>query len=135
MTDLFKMKLSKIQPSQLYISQKKLASIENKLQGKGIESLEPIPVKKLGGEIIYTDGHTRAFLALKKGFSEITVEWDTDDLDWEMYEICVQWCKDEGIFSIADLEKRVVTRKEYEIVWYKRCAILHAELAEQRKLL
>ncbi|MHA1462434.1 MAG: hypothetical protein ACTSQ0_05130 [Candidatus Heimdallarchaeota archaeon] len=126
------MALSKIQPSQLYISEKKLASIKEKITKNGTVELDPIPIKKLGEDVIYTDGHTRAFLAYQKGDKEITVEWDDDELDWEMYEICVQWCKDEKIFSIADLQKRIVPHKKYEVVWYKRCKTLHTEIALKR---
>ena len=126
------MELAKIQPSQLYISEDKLASVKTKIAGKDIAELEPIPIKKLGNDIIYTDGHTRAFLAHQMGLAEILVEWEDEDLDWEMYKICVQWCKDEGIFTIVDLEKRVVPHKQYEIVWYKRCDVLHAEIEQKR---
>lgn len=132
MARIFKMALSKIQPSQLYISEKKLASIKEKITKNGIDELEPIPIKKLGEDIIYTDGHTRAFLAYQNGDKEIAVVWDEDDLDWEMYEICVQWCKDEAIYTIADLQKRIVPHKKYEVVWYKRCDTLHAEIDLKR---
>ena len=132
MPSVFKMDLAKIQPSQLYISEDKLASVKEKIVGNNLDELEPIPIKKLGDDIIYTDGHTRAFLAFQMGHSEITVEWEDEDLDWEMYKICVQWCKDEEIFSIADLEKRVVPQKKYEIVWYKRCEKLHSEIEQKR---
>ncbi len=126
------MVLSKIQPSQLYISEKKLANIKEKTNKNGIVELDPIPIKKLGDDIIYTDGHTRAFLAYQNGEKEISVEWDDDDLDWEMYAVCVQWCKDEAIYTIGDLQKRVVPHKKYEVVWYKRCDTLHAEIAQKK---
>ena len=132
MSELFKFSLSKIQPSQLYISKAKLSSVKKEMVGKEFDSIEPIPIKKMGEEIIFTDGHTRAFLAYQLGYKEITVEWETEDLDWEMYEICVQWCMDEGIFTIADLVDRVVPHKRYEIVWYKRCENLHAEIEQKR---
>lgn len=127
------MNLKDIQPSQLYISKKKLAKIQEKLDPNIKDSLEVIPVKKLGNDIIYSDGHTRAYAAHLLGWKEVKVEWETEDLDWEMYDICVDWCKKAGILTIADLETRVIAHKEYEILWYKRCRDMQDELIEQRR--
>ena len=128
----FKMKYSDIQPSQLYISEEKLAKIKEKFNSKDLSTLEAIPIKKIGEEIFYTDGHTRAFAAYQAGFSEIPVIWEDEELDWELYQICIKWCKDAGIYSIADLSERLVEQKEYEILWYKRCDDLHKELKKNR---
>jgi len=65
---------------------------------------------------LYTDGHTRAFAAYQAGLTKIPVIWEDDELDWEMYKICIQWCRDEGLFTIADLSSRVITHKNYEIL-------------------
>jgi len=54
------------------------------------ETLPPLPIKKLGQDVILTDGHTRALAAHLQGWQEIRVYWDEDDLDWEAYAICVQ---------------------------------------------
>lgn len=128
----FKMKVSDIQPSQLYISEKKLAKIKEKFNSKDISTLEVIPIKKIGKEIFYTDGHTRAFAAFQAGFTEIPVIWEDEELDWELYKICMNWCKNAGIYSIADLSDRVVNQKDYEILWYKRCDDLHKKLTIKR---
>ena len=97
------------------------------------ESSEPIPVKKLGGQVIFVDGHTRAFAAFLHGLSEVTVYWEEDELDWDAYKICVEWCKNEGIHTIADLKDRVVSQQEYEVVWYKRCEKMQQDLEAERK--
>lgn len=97
------------------------------------ESIEPIPLKKLGNDVIFVDGHTRAFAAYLKGISEVPVYWEDEDLDWDAYEICVEWCKKEGIHTIADLKDRIVSQEEYEILWLKRCKIMHKDLEERRK--
>jgi len=83
--------------------------------------LEPIPVKKLGSDVIFTDGHTRAFAAFLRRALELKViweedEWDTGELDREAYEICVQWCKVEGIFTIAGLKDRVIVPEDYRVL-------------------
>ncbi|MFW9988319.1 MAG: ParB/Srx family N-terminal domain-containing protein [Candidatus Odinarchaeota archaeon] len=128
----FKMNIGDIQPSQLYISKKKLAKVKEKLNSKDLSTLEVIPIKKIGNETFYVDGHTRAFAAYQVGFTEIPVKWEEDELDWEMYVICIKWCKDTGIYSIADLKNYVVDHKKYKILWYKRCDNLHKELSSKK---
>ncbi len=115
------MKLDEIQPSQLFISSEKLSRVMRDLDPRRPGSLEPIPVKKLGNQVIFVDGHTRALAAYLCGFSEVPVFWEEDELDWEAYEICVGWCKEEGIRQIADLKDRVVPPEDYEVLWLKRC--------------
>jgi len=124
--------LSQLQPSQLYISTAKLAHVLAWWQPPTLETLEPIPIKRLNGRVIYTDGHTRAFAAYRLGFTEVPVVWDEDDLDWEAYKICVDWCLDAGIRTIACLEGRVVPPEQYETLWHDRCQVMQDELALQR---
>lgn len=132
MTERFLMSLDKIQPSQLYINREKLARVMEILKSGGKGSLEPIPIKELNGEIVSTDGHTRALAWYLKGNSEVEVEWEDTDLDWEAYEICIAWCKKEGILSIADLEDRIIGPSEYQTLWLDRCRRMQEELAAKR---
>ena len=85
------------------------------------ENFDPIPVKRLDGRVLMTDGHTRAVAAYLAGWDSVPVYWDEDDLDMHAYEIDVNWCKDEGIISPIDLSKRIVPYKDYERLWKKRC--------------
>lgn len=126
------MKLDEIQPSQLFISSEKLAQVMKTLDPTKLESFEPIPVKKLGNQVIFVDGHTRAFAAFLHGLSEVKVYWEEDELDWDAYEICVEWCMDEGIYTIANLKDRVVSSKEYEALWLKRCEKMQQDLEAKR---
>ena len=130
MSKTFMMKLDRIQPSQLYISSEKLSKV---MKNFNPNSIEPIPVKKLGDDIIFVDGHTRAFAAYLHGLKEIPVYWEYEELDWEAYKICVEWCKKEGIYTIADLENRVIPHREYEILWYRRCEEMQRNLEVKRK--
>ena len=98
-----------------------------------IFSIEPLPVKKLGDKIIFVDGHTRAFAAFLRGFSQIPVYWENEELDWDAYAVCVEWCEKENIHTVADLKNRVVPEKDYEILWYKRCEELDKMLKRKRK--
>lgn len=127
----FKMRLDKIQPSQLYISSEKLSLVMKTFDATKSELLEPVPVKKLDGKVIFVDGHTRALAAFLHGFSEIMVYWEEEKLDWDEYKICVKWCKNEDIRSIADLKNRIVSQKEYDVLWLKRCEKMQQELAKK----
>ena len=128
----FIMKLMAIQPSQLYISAEKLARIQEEIARDGDRAVQPLPVKQLGEHVVLTDGHTRALAAHLRGMTEIEVWWDEDDMDWEAYEICVGWCREEGIHTIADLESRVVRAQEYQHLWLDRCRRMHEELKTRR---
>jgi hypothetical protein len=130
MGGVFRMTLAEMQPSQLFISTEKLAAI---LRGFDPSHMEPIPVKRLGDDVVMTDGHTRAFAALLCGMRELPVVWDEDELDWEAYEICVEWCKEDGIRSVADLVGRVIGPTEYEERWRGPCRAMHRELEQKRR--
>ena len=132
MKKVFKANLSQIQPSQLYISAEKLASL---LASKALidaNAFKAVPVKKLGSRVVFTDGHTRAFALFQSGVSEICVYLDDDELDWEAYQICVDWCVKENICSIEDLKDRIISEEDYKILWLKRCSDMQSMLAEKR---
>jgi hypothetical protein len=128
MDEPFVLSLQEIQPSQLYINRAKLALVR-----AATGPLEPLPVKRLAGRVVLTDGHTRALAAWLAGRPRLEICWDGDELDWEAYEICVAWCDDAGIRTVADLASRVVTPEDYEVVWLRRCARMQHALAEGRR--
>ncbi len=133
MVKTFLMRLDEIQPSQLYISSDKLKSVMKNFPSQPT-SIEPIPLKKLRDRIVFVDGHTRALAAFLHGFSKVPVYWEHEELDWEAYQICVEWCREEGIHTIADLRNRIVPHQQYEKLWYERCAKMQKELEARRKL-
>jgi hypothetical protein len=120
--------LDRIQPSQLYISAHKLTRIRRCFDLSRPESLEPIPVVRLCGRTVYTDGHTRAFAAFSAGLAGVPIYWDEDELDRAAYEICVRWCERAGIHTIAGLAGRVVGPEAYQRLWLDRCARMHRRL-------
>jgi len=132
MTKPFQMKLNSTQPSQLYINSEKLGYVMRGLQRPERVFVQPIPVKKFGNQVVFVDGHTRAFAAFLLGLSEISVYWEDEELGWEEYEICVRWCKEEGIHAISDLKTRIVSDKEYQVLWLDRCGKMHRDLEEKR---
>lgn len=127
------MNLYDIQPSQLYVSTAKLEKVLSWFNPEDINSYDAIPIKKLNSRIIFTDGHTRAYAAYLKGISEIKVLWDEDDLDWDAYQICVDWCNDESITSIKGLDGRVISDEEYRVLWLERCRTMQQKLESNRE--
>lgn len=121
--ELSGLKLSDIHPSQFYISLEKLRQVEKWFRPDDLSHFEPVPVKYLNGRIIFTDGHTRAFAAYRKGLAKIPLVWDEDELDWEAYQLCADACSSRGIHTISDLQDRVVDADVYQHLW-NDCAIL-----------
>lgn len=124
--------LKDLQPSQFYISEKKLHDIEVWLDPADLSGFEPIPVKILDGIPVMTDGHTRAAAALRAGLTSVPLVADEDDLDWEMYRACVNACRERNIFSPEDLLPRIIPEQEYQEKWDHWCDILHAEIRRSR---
>lgn len=110
--------LAKIQPSQFYLSQDKLDKISIDFEAG---EMSPLPIKRLDGKIFFTDGHSRAFKAYCVGLSDIPVYFDGDELNWDFYRYCVQACEKMGIFSIADLQNRILSQSDYQIQWLDWC--------------
>lgn len=117
----FRLRLDEIQPTQLYINVCKLANLEEKYPPGTEAKIEPVPVKMMHGKIVYTDGHTRAFIVWKRGFESIDAVWDDTDLDETTYETCLGWCESEKIFTIADLNNRIIDDETYQVEWIARC--------------
>ena len=132
MGSALRIKLTDLQPSQLYICSEKLSIVASKGSPRCPDDIDPVPIKKLGSRVVLTDGHTRVFAAFQAGLNEIVAYWDTDELDWEAYQICVDWCIEHDIHSIADLKNRVVSQGDYEELWHKRCHAMHKELDDRR---
>lgn len=129
----FTARLAELQPSQLWINSEKLAAVMAGRKRLLPSDLAPLPVKQICDSVILTDGHTRAVAAALSGIDAISVYWETDDdLDWEMYEECVQWCRDEGIRSVLDLKTRIVSPEDYQRLWHDRCDALRLTLARRR---
>ena len=87
------LKLKDLQPSQFYISEKKLREVETWLDPQDLSAFAPIPVKLLDGLPVMTDGHTRAVAALRAELERVPLCRDEDDMDWDMYRACVKACR------------------------------------------
>ncbi len=127
------MPLSELQPSQLYINREKLENLCSRIDFSNSENVPPIPIKKMRGRWVMMDGHTRAFAAHLAGLDKVLTVPESDELDWEAYNICVNWCRDAGITEISDLEDRVIDADSYETRWIGRCKRMQDKLRENRK--
>lgn len=131
--DLNQIQIADIQPSQFYLSEEKIIRITSWFCPSDLSNFEPVPIKELNGRLIFTDGHTRAFVAHRAGLTKIPLVWDEDVLDDELYHLCVSACRSRGITRIADLKNRVLPKSEYLLRWNGWCDVLHEILELQRK--
>ena len=131
--EVFEADLDSILPTQLYISKEKYHDSLTVFEKQGLEVYEPLPVKKIGSDIFFTDGHTRALVLRQKGVCKVRAYFDTDDMDWIMYLIDLQWCRAKGIKSIKDLQSRIVGEQEYKKKWIDRCSASHEQLGSSHK--
>ena len=133
--DTFTLDILSIQPTQLYISEDKLKAICCWIGTENNYQYDPIPIKRINDNIIFVDGHTRAFALYKLGIREIIVEWEPEEWDWEAYQICVDWCVESNIKSIADLDNRIINGADYESLWHDRCRNMQSQLEIKRNLI
>lgn len=116
----FMIDISKLQPSQLYISEYKLEQVSKWIQADE-HNYDSVPIKKYNDSLVLTDGHTRAVALLLSGVKELKVCWDEDDLDDDLYCECIKWCKEESINTVEDLCTRIIDKESYEKKWLNRC--------------
>lgn len=132
--DRFLLSINQIRLSQLYISSEKLASVMNAFESGNEKELEPIPIKELDGDLVSTDGHTRLLAWYLHGYKEVECVWEDEEMDWDAYRICVQWCREEKLYTVAALKDRILDPEEYQILWLDRCRIMQDELREARNV-
>lgn len=128
MPDICELKLKDLQPSQFYISERKLREVNEWFHPADLSNFEPIPVKMLDGIPVMTDGHTRAVAAVLAGLDKVPLVWDEDELSWEMYRRCILECKARGIHSPEDLPGRIISESEYREKWDAWCDEMQAEV-------
>ncbi|MCL1632319.1 hypothetical protein M3N64_10250 [Sporolactobacillus sp. CPB3-1] len=117
----FLMDLYQIRPSQLYIDQEKLERLKESFNPLNVRFNVPLPIKRNGGEVFLTDGHTRALLYSEARISVIPVYWDMDDLDMALYQTCLDWCRKEKVVFIDDLKDRILPHEQFVKQWIDRC--------------
>ena len=118
---IFMLPITKLQPSQLYISEGKLRLCLEWFDKNDILKMDAIPIKEFQGKHLMTDGHTRAVIAYQNGFDKIPCYIDEDNLNMKAYATDIKWCDEEGVIGIVDLVNRIIPHKDYERLWRKRC--------------
>ena len=132
MVPTFRLRIDQIQLSQLYISSAKLAGIMRVFEDGNESNLEPVPIKEIDGVLVATDGHTRLLAWFLNGHEEVGCEWEDTEMDWDAYRVCMQWCKEEGIQTVADLANRIISPEDYEVLWLDRCRVMQHALEMKR---
>jgi GNAT superfamily N-acetyltransferase len=115
----------KLQPSQFYINEEKLILLEKEFN---IDIFEPIPIKRLGQDMVMTDGHTRTTYLIQNGYKCIPTIEESDILDWEAYIINVNDCKERGVKSAFDLLHCIVPNDFFKLNWDNYCDDIHNRL-------
>ena len=115
-----KVNIKALHPTQLYLSEKKLAGIQTLYQSAEIINVAPISILAFGDCLLITDGHHRAYQALLAGRDTISAEFDKDGGD-EIYHLYAQACEERKITSVLDLKHRILPQDEYEAKWYNWC--------------
>lgn len=131
--DIAALTLADVQPSQFYVSEEKLQRISDWFHPADLSNFDPIPVKLLDGTPVMTDGHTRAVAAILAGLDRVPLIPETDELNWEMYRLCVRVCRERNILSAYALLSRRIPASEYREKWDKWCERMQAEAAASEK--
>ena len=115
-----KVNIKDLHPTQLYLSEKKLAGIQTLYQSVELNNVDPIAILAFGNCLLITDGHHRAYQALLAGRDTLSAEWDRDGGD-ELYHLYAQACEGRKIYSVLDLKNHILPQDEYEAKWYNWC--------------
>ncbi len=116
-TEIFKIEVSEVSPSQLTVDRSKLKQLE-----AWVKSSKDIicTFVRIDGKTVCIDGHTRLVYAILNDYKYIygifTKEYD----DIGLYKETLRWCRDEKIYSAEDLVKNIVDTGEHEKRWILR---------------
>jgi len=121
--ELFDLALEKIQPSQFYVDEDKLAAIESFVEGPE-DVIIPVVrgnaaalAENAGAAYISLDGHTRLRCALQKGFQTVKAYFSEDEGGY--IGDFVQEALKRGIYGIKDV--RILSHEEYVEKWHAFC--------------
>jgi hypothetical protein len=116
--EVFKININKITPEQLTVDRAKLSKVSS-----WVEKPEDIIVTcvKIEDKIVTIDGYSRLVAAFNKGFDYVYAHFDPENTSVEFYKTCLKWCEEEGVCTIKDLSKRVVSPDEHQRLWVDRC--------------
>lgn len=118
----FKVNVEEIQPSQFYVDEDKVKAVASFISS-GLDI--KVPLTKINGELVSLDGHTRLYLAAKRGYKQIYGFYTQSD---DYIEKFILEAKSRNIFTPYDLS--IVSHVEYEEKWIKFCDDFLKELQD-----
>lgn len=111
--ELKEIRLRDIQPSQFFIDEEKLSAVETFIHKPEDIVIQAMPY---GERFISLDGHTRLYLAVRRGYDAVrAVLSETDDWVWTF----VREAERRGICRPEDM--MLLPHDEYEIKWNRYC--------------
>ncbi len=117
--------LSELTPSQFMVKKRLIEELRNTFEE---ESMDPVPVKKIDGEYIITDGHHRACVMDLLGFEKIPTIHEDEELNWEAYRINVKDCKERNVNTLKDLKKVQVNENIFKQEWVEYWDSVHEKV-------
>lgn len=131
--------------SQIYLNEDKIMAIEKWFNPEQMDMFEPLTVHDYGnGKYTLTDGHSRAFVAYKKGLTAIPIVYDNDEIvageiGQKLYKADIEWCNRFSLYNISHLEHRILSNDDYQRLWIERCDrsynLLVRTTAEEREII
>ncbi|MBO5283484.1 MAG: hypothetical protein J6B43_10235 [Lachnospiraceae bacterium] len=121
---LFDLPLREIQPSQFYVDQEKLAAVGSFIQR---EEDIVIPVMEYEGSYVSEDGHTRLYLAHRRGYARVRAFLEEEGTGY--IPDFVEEARSRGIYHVGDMTE--LSHEEYEEKWNRFCDAFFARLEER----
>ena len=112
---------------QLYLDQNKIEKNGQLLRAAQFEGYPPIEVYEIfPGQLTILDGNSRCYLLYLAGKKEVEVTFAaTEEVETmimrPLYEACLRWCQNSGVYHIADLSQRILPTNVFMEKWVGRC--------------
>lgn len=119
-----RVKLRNLRPNNWYINGAKLEKVRQVWQRGQQDSLSPVLVTRIDGELSLIDGHSRAYAAFENGDDSIrAVIEDLSEIEGsrKLYEHIHREGPGIGIRTIADLKDRILDSDEHRRLWIGYC--------------
>lgn len=136
-TPLKRMSIATLRPNNWYLSASKLNRITRAWREGTEGKLPPVLVTEIDGTPSLIDGHCRAFVAQQQGKRSILATTKSLKViggPTGVYEYLHREGERKGILTIADLETRVLTAREYKRLWVSLCRSLEDSLDKARRV-
>jgi len=111
--NIFKINIEDIQPSQFYVDKNKVESVSDFINS-GDDVI--VPLAKINDELVSLDGHTRLYLATKRGYKQVYGFYTQAE---DYIADFVLEAKRRNVLTPYDLA--ILTHDEYKKKWNKFC--------------